>query len=261
MILIYAVIVLLATIIGAIAGLGGGVIIKPLFDFLGYHNAQTIGVLSAFAVFTLSVVSIFKHKQSLKKFDYALIGYVSIGSFVGGLLGENLFIRLKNMIVNDASILLVQSVLLFVVLVMILVYEHDKSKLKTFHLHSKAMIFGVGLLLGSLSTFLGIGGGPLNIIAFSLLFSMETKTTVIYSICTVFFAQLSKLTQVCIQTQFVGYDMNLLLSICCFAVVGGFIGSQIHHRISSNRIDQIFKITLSFLLVITSINIFNYLQL
>lgn len=43
-IIIYSIIVLCATMIGAITGLGGGIIIKPAFDFVGIDATSMISV-------------------------------------------------------------------------------------------------------------------------------------------------------------------------------------------------------------------------
>lgn len=89
-IVLYSVIILIATIFGAIAGLGGGVIIKPLFDIIGVHDASTIGFYSSVAVFTRCVVSIFKQIKKGFQFDLKTMIFIAIGSLIGGLLGENI---------------------------------------------------------------------------------------------------------------------------------------------------------------------------
>ena len=63
-IILHSIIVLVATTLGAIAGLGGGVIIKPFFDTLGIFNTSTIAFYSSVAVLTMSVVSIIKQIKS-----------------------------------------------------------------------------------------------------------------------------------------------------------------------------------------------------
>lgn len=251
----YALIVLIATTIGAIAGLGGGVIIKPLFDFLGYHDAQTIGVLAAFAVFTMSIIALYKHKNRLSKLKLNVILIISLGSFCGGILGELIFNFIKNQTQNEMLLKLIQSISLMVVLIIIIIYSLFKKHLKTYKISSKIIILITGLLLGSISVFLGIGGGPLNIIALSVLFSFEMKESVIYSITTVFFAQLSKLTQVYIQNQFRDYDLRLVLCICFFALLGGYIGTRINQKISGSSIEKVYLCTIIFLVFITAYNI------
>lgn len=253
---LYALIVFLATTIGAIAGLGGGVIIKPMFDLLGYHDAQTISVLSAFAVFTMSVVSLIKHRNSLVNLKLSVIIAISLGSFCGGLIGELIFNIIKQFSGQDNIIKLIQSTLLFFVLFLIVLYEQNKSKIKTYKLRNLFAIFMTGIFLGTISVFLGIGGGPLNIIFMIVLFSFNMKESVIYSISTVFFAQLSKLTQIYVFNQFKGYNNSLILWICIFAVCGGYIGTKFNIRLRSEEIEKVYRYTMVFLMVITFYNIF-----
>ena len=40
-VVIYSLVIVIATVLGAIAGLGGGVIIKPLFDLIGDNAYKT----------------------------------------------------------------------------------------------------------------------------------------------------------------------------------------------------------------------------
>lgn len=76
---LYTIIVLCATTIGAITGLGGGVIIKPLFDLLGADTATVIGLYSSVAVFTMCLVSIYKQlKQGFNFKLNILIGYLLV---------------------------------------------------------------------------------------------------------------------------------------------------------------------------------------
>ena len=50
---IYTLVILTATSLGAVAGLGGGVIIKPLLDLVGAHDPSTINLYSSVAVFVM----------------------------------------------------------------------------------------------------------------------------------------------------------------------------------------------------------------
>ena len=55
--LIYFLVIVLANAVGAVSGMGGGVLIKPIFDFIGAHSVAAISFYSATAVFTMSIVS------------------------------------------------------------------------------------------------------------------------------------------------------------------------------------------------------------
>ncbi|MDK6258781.1 TSUP family transporter [Aerococcus urinae] len=51
------IIILIANTIGSISGMGGGVIIKPMLDFINIHSPKEISFFSSLAVFTMSIIS------------------------------------------------------------------------------------------------------------------------------------------------------------------------------------------------------------
>jgi len=67
MFIVYFVVVLLATTIGALTGMGGGVFIKPLLDVIGDYDAPTVSMLSCITVFAMAVVSVSKTLISNKR--------------------------------------------------------------------------------------------------------------------------------------------------------------------------------------------------
>lgn len=48
----------LASIVGAICGIGGGVVIKPVLDMLGLETVSTISFLSGCTVLSMSCYSV-----------------------------------------------------------------------------------------------------------------------------------------------------------------------------------------------------------
>jgi len=93
--LIYFVVALLATLIGATAGMGGGVIIKPILDLLGDYDIITISVFSSITVLSMAIVSTVKHiKKGLKISDTMI--YTTIGAVLGGAFGSSLFSLFRN---------------------------------------------------------------------------------------------------------------------------------------------------------------------
>ena len=238
-ILIYTVIIILATTLGAISGLGGGVIIKPLFDAVGFHNMSTIGFYSSVAVFTMSIVSIIKQLRKGFSFEIKTVFWISFGSLVGGIIGENVFNEVTRAYENS-TVKIIQAVCLGITLIGILIYTLNKNKMKSYCLKNILYIFASGFFLGSISVFLGIGGGPLNIAVLMLLFSYEMKEATVYSIATIFFAQISKLGSVLVGGKLMNYDLSLLPFICCAAVIGGFMGTLINQKLNSSKIEKIY---------------------
>ena len=86
--ILYFLIAILATSIGATAGIGGGVIIKPILDFLGGYNLETINMLSSFTVFSMAIVSITKQIKYKFKLEIRKTVFIGCVSILGGILGD-----------------------------------------------------------------------------------------------------------------------------------------------------------------------------
>ncbi len=254
---IYGVIVLCATIIGAIAGLGGGVIIKPLFDVVSIHSTVVINFYSSLAVFTMAVVSIIKQLQMKTKIELKPILILSVGSIAGGYFGELLFQWVATKI--SFPVVMIQSLLLALILIVILIYSMNREKIKTYKIKNPLMITFVGFCLGMLSVFLGIGGGPLNVAVFTFFFSYELKQATVLSIVTIFFAQATKLLNVFFthSVTLSGYDESFIPWILIGAVVGGYIGSIQNKKMETKTILKIHDCTLFLLILISMYNFFR----
>ena len=253
---IYCIIIFGATVCGAIAGLGGGVIIKPLFDMIGVHDASSIGFYSSIAVFTMCIVSIYKQIKNGFGYDKTTVIYVSIGSFVGGLIGENIFNFLTLMLDNN-RVKMLQAILLGITLIIILLYTLNKNIFPHFYIHNRLSIFSIGIFLGGISVFLGIGGGPLNVAVMMILFSYDMKEATIYSIATIFFSQVSKLGSVIISNTLFLYDISLVPFICISAIFGGYVGTVINQKLTSSNIEKIYNFLIIVLIAISCFNVFN----
>lgn len=227
---LYTIVILAATSLGAVAGLGGGVIIKPLLDALGYHDATTIGIYSSMAVFTMCVVSLARQARAGFDFDRRVALWVSVGSLVGGLVGERVFCA-ATAALSDASVKSMQAGMLACTLLVILVYTLRQDAMPSFNVRSSAVITGVGMALGAVSVFLGIGGGPLNVAAFTLFFGMDLKQATVYSLTTIFFSQLSKLADNAATGSLWAVDLACVPAVVLSAVVGGLVGTAINRRV------------------------------
>ena len=165
-----------ASIVGAICGIGGGVIIKPLLDAFGIASVAEISFLSGCTVLSMSCYSVVKAlaaKESLVKFQTGTP--LAIGAAIGGILGKNLFSMLRAMAAQPERVGGYQAVCLAIVTAATLVYTLNKKHIKTMQVKNPLVCIAVGLTLGIMSSFLGIGGGPINLVVLYFFFSMETK--------------------------------------------------------------------------------------
>ena len=81
-------IVLFACTLGAISGLGGGIIIKPLMDALGGFSAATVNDMASITILTMTIVSIIKARKNARSIDWRIVTFFAIGSMIGGVLGQ-----------------------------------------------------------------------------------------------------------------------------------------------------------------------------
>lgn len=202
----------------------------------------------------MCIVSIIKQIKKGYKLDIYTIIYISMGSWFGGIIGEKIFNNITYQF--DGSIVkFIQSSLLLVTLIFILIYTLNQEKIKKFSISNPFYILLVGLFLGSISVFLGIGGGPLNVSLLILLFSFEMKQATIYSIATIFFSQLSKILSIAIAGDLLNYDLSLLPFICISAIIGGYIGTQFNQKMNDIIIKKIYIKLMYVLIVITVYNV------
>ncbi len=240
---------------GAIAGLGGGVIIKPVLDLFGDFKLPTIGVLSAATVLSMATVSLIKMRKKEVKIDKITSSFLAVGSIVGGFVGKAIFNLIAISLNIPTTTSIIQSVVLTALLSLIFIYFKQKHNLKTYMLKNKLAIFTIGITLGFLSAFLGIGGGPLNVAALCLLFSMTSKNAGINSIFIIFFSQLSALILIVITSGFGDYNLIMLLVMIPGGILGGWIGSNIVTKLSNTQVEKIFNIVILIIIIINFYNI------
>lgn len=253
MVAIYSFIIFLSTVIGALTGLGGGIIIKPLLDSLNFHDASAVGFYSSIAVFSMCISSNLKQFSQSTLFNKRIVFIVSLGSLLGGFLGEKIFANISAFFTNIKSI---QSIILFIILIVVFCFNYREINYKK----KIESIFGIlfsGFFLGVISTFLGIGGGPLNIILFSKGFSLSLKESINYSLITIFFSQLAKLSYITFMKDYQNYDLTPIYFIPIVALIGGYLGKCLGNALNTSQIKRAYQCLLVFLMFIC---VFNFLS-
>lgn len=255
MILIYFFVALLSTIAGSMAGLGGGVIIKPVLDFLGDYNIATISVLSSFTVFAMAIVSIIRQILYKSKIDIKNTGALAIGSVLGGLLGQQVLTLILD-VVESRIVSLVQIGILALLLIFVYIYMNYKERFKSYKIDSFVLSILIGIFLGLIAAFLGIGGGPINVAFLTIFFSMEAKNAARNSIIIILFSQGSKLLTIACGTGFSVYDLSMIGYMVLGGILGGFIGAKFN-KIFSNEV--ILKVFNTVVIMIIGLNIYNFI--
>lgn len=252
---IYIIAILFATTLGALAGIGGGVIVKPVFDAFGEYTAAQISVISSGAVFAMSLVSTLISSKQLKeqKQNLKILIPLALGAVVGGYAGEYAFSALT---ASDAVIRIVQNSILLVLIVFVVIYMKNDSK-KSLERTEWYFAAVTGLLLGCVSAFLGIGGGPINVAVITLVFGLGIKTAVIGSLITILFAQGTKLISIAVKDASV-FNIKLLPFVIITGICGAVLGRTLNKKASDKTVNRCFIAVQIVIILLCIFNIVKY---
>ena len=102
-----------ASVAGAICGIGGGVIIKPVLDLLHLETVPAISFLSGCTVLSMSCYSVGKSILAGERSVSLSVGTpLAMGAAAGGLLGNQLFALLRRVSESPNTVGAVQAVCL-----------------------------------------------------------------------------------------------------------------------------------------------------
>ncbi len=256
--ILFFIICFMASVIGAICGIGGGVIIKPLLDAFGIYDVTTISFLSGCTVLSMTTYSVIRSKSGGKsQVENRTVLPLAVGAAIGGLLGKELFSYIKSLSGNPDKVGLVQAVCLLVVTVGTLVYTLAKSHIATHKVDSMLAKGIIGTALGIMSSFLGIGGGPINLVVLFFFFSMTTKGAAENSLYIIFFSQLASLISTMVTASVPNIELLILLCMVAGGILGGVCGRSLNRKIKDTTVDKLF---ISLMVVMIGINIYNIVK-
>ena len=133
---------LVATFVGSISGIGGGVLIKPVMDAVYDATSSQISFYSGTTVLTMTIVSLLRSRK--EKLDPRGI-YLAIGGAIGGFAGKKVFdIALKSI----GNVGLIQNIIMVILTVLVLIYTIKKDTIKTKDFKNPFASLGIGLFLG-----------------------------------------------------------------------------------------------------------------
>lgn len=259
---IVALVCFFASAIGSVCGIGGGVIIKPVLDALGIMDVASVSFLSGCTVLSMSVVALYgnmKHK-TVFRFRKPFAWTITAGSVLGGLLGKSAFRVITGNMENKNRIGAVQAAVLLCLTAATLFYHCRKTgkTAGTGNISNTPLIFAVGAVLGILSSFLGIGGGPMNLAALTFLFSMETKEAALYSIHVILFSQTAGLCATLVTKTVPRFPAAMLFLMSGCGILGAFAGAWMNKKADNQTVDKCFAVLLFVIIAISLYNIFRY---
>lgn len=250
----------IAGVIGALVGLGGGIIIVPGILFFG--NSTTlldpispqvaVGVATVIMIFTglSSTLTYMKHKTV----DYKAGFIFLIGSAPGGIIGAHV-----NKILDIDSFSLYFGLFMILIAIILLIKDYvkpivfNKGKgkiIRTYNSNNgKEITYGYHPLVAVLTTFVvgfcsglfGIGGGSIMVPVMILLFFFPPHVAVATSMFMVF---LNSITNSITHISLGNVNWLYTLALIPGAWFGAKFGAVINTRLKGRSIEYILKIVL-----------------
>lgn len=233
---------IISSIIGALCGIGGGVIIKPVLDAFGYMSIPTTSFLSGCTVLSMTAYSVFRElKTGGAGLDIRHILPISIGAAIGGVTGKTIF----HYIVFNQPLTMIgitQSGVLAILIAGTIWYSSSEHTIQTLRLENGTARILAGLMLGLVSAFLGIGGGPFNLVVLSFFFSTKNKEAVISSLFIILVAQTSSLLLQASSNSIPDFSWGILAVMVLGGVLGAIIGRRISEQVSAEFAKRCFRL-------------------
>lgn len=251
----------IACIVGTICGMGGGIIIKPVLDAVGVMSVATITFLSGCTVISMSCWNVGKtmiRKESV--IDLKNTTFLAIGAAAGGLAGKQLYLMVASLFTDKNTAGGIQACLLFIATFATLIYTLNKDKIASKQVNSPAAGIAIGLFLGILGAFLGIGGGPFNVAVLCYFFSMPTKKATQNSLYVVFFSQLASTMKTVLFGGIPEFDATILVGMVILAVIGSEMGRRINKKINNKQATVCLEGSMILILCINIYNIIKFLM-
>ncbi|MBQ9990174.1 MAG: sulfite exporter TauE/SafE family protein [Lachnospiraceae bacterium] len=255
--LVLFIVCILASSVGAVVGAGGGVIIKPVLDMIGILPVSTVSFCSGCTVLGMSVCSLIRGRKDGVRLQVRISTALAVGAVLGGLLGKWLFELVRNSFPNERALGAIQAVFLTIITFLVLLYVCNKDRLPSKRIQNLGVSVIIGVVLGVISSFLGIGGGTSNVAVLFFFFSMEAKEAAKNSIYIIIFSQISSIASALVTSSVPDFEWMNLICMVAGGISGALVGAAISRRIDNAGVEKILKILL---LLIVAMDFYNVLQ-
>jgi len=258
--IVYLIISFVACLVGAICGIGGGVMVKPILDLFRWTSVATVSFFTSCMVLAMTCWSVGRSiiaKDNIIKLKD--ITPIAVGGAVGGVIGSYIFNFIKNQFTNHDFVGSLQSALLMLVSIAILLYSVFKEKIKPHHLTDPFSHIIIGLVIGVASSFLGIGGGHINLVVLYFFFGMNSKEAAANSLYIILISKITQLVATAVTGNIPEFDWLSLNLMIFGAIAGSAVGRVISKRISNKGIDRLFNTLMVLVIIISGYNIWQYI--
>lgn len=251
--LLFFIVSFLASVVGAISGIGGGILIKPALEAVSDYSVEVISFLSGCTVLSMAVVSLLKRRKSAAEFEFRRGTLLAVGAALGGVTGKLIFA------LDGNSLGLWQALLLCLMILALLLYLKIKERLPLIEIKGNGTCLLLGAVLGLMSAFLGIGGGPMNLAVLTYFLGMDNRKASLHSIYVILFSQTASLILSFACGKIPAYPSHLLICMIVGGIFGGITGSGLGNTLSNKAIGRLYAFVLVFVLLLSGRNLLSYM--
>lgn len=268
-ILIMLAVTFLASLLGPLCGIGGGVIIKPVVDALGILPVAEVSFLSSMSVLTMSLATL--GQDALARASrrgpaagedapsFRSLAPFALGSAAGGVAGKFAFGRIASALPDAELVGAVQAVTLICCAVLVLVYLSRRDRIEAPKLTGAAAKAVAGAAAGACWAFLGIGGGPFNVAILAFFFGMSSKPAARASLFIIACSQTASLAYLVATASVPAVSLAALGGMCAMAVAGSVVGRRLQARLDSAAVDRLYWASLLLIIAISAYNVVRFL--
>ena len=209
----------LASTAGAICGIGGGVIIKPVLDLFQMASVSTISFLSGCTVLSMSLYSVGRAAASRDSVvDFKTGTPLALGAALGGVLGKQLFTAVKEAASNPNMVGGVQAGCLTIITIYTLAYTVNKANIKTRRVRGTVPCVIIGITLGI----------------------MSTKVAAQNSLYIILISQITSVTTTLFTKTVPEFEWLWLVLMVAGGIGGGAVGRKINKKIDDKHVEILF---------------------
>lgn len=229
---------LIGVLLGAL-GSGGSVVIFPVLVYIAVVTPQSAVPMSLAVVGTTSAAAAFLHAQRGNFHVKAALLFGASG-IVGAYFGST-----GTRLVSGQVLMLVFSLLLLIIGVSML----RRVRSRTAHVCRPLRCLVLGVIVGALTGFIGIGGGFLIVPALVLLAGLDIKTAIGTSLAVIAFNSAAGLAG---QLRYAEVDWAFTVALTAAALAGMLPGVKLTGRIPETAVRQAFASLLIVLAIVIS---------
>jgi len=259
LILLYFGISLFSTTIGAITGMGGGIIIKPVLDMLGDFDVGSISMLSSITVLGMATVSLGSQLKTEVRPSISMLLPLALGTVGGGIVGSILLSKIL-LVFRESHVTITQNAILIILIFFVFYYMRKERALAQVRERKILFTMAIGVFLGITSSFLGIGGGPINVAIIVYAFSYTTQMAAWCSLFSIMLSQGAKIVFTTFMNGFSGYDLSMLPFMMLGGIAGGIIGGKVRIKVNSQVASRLFNAAQVIVLIVCITNIYRNIK-